>query len=269
MSDIDEFMMKWCGSACANVSALGTATVSVALLSVSCAAGPKQAATGTANGSAAATAARTSEDAPMPEPPGLILVGRARDYRQWLRLEQAAPIVGFLQKKLTEEEAILKDLDLTQPVEFALVFDRNFRRTREKPPAPKAPELEPEEGGEPEEIAPEAEAETGMAVPGEGYLSELDHLLPVFSVPLTHYAPQTYEALGFKHWTANAYVRDECLIAPALGSAKARLICADHADVTRQLYGYMARGLPLAPLSPAPIFVEFRPTPLKSSRSTC
>ena len=32
MSDIDEFMMKWCGSACANVSALGTATVSVALL---------------------------------------------------------------------------------------------------------------------------------------------------------------------------------------------------------------------------------------------
>ncbi|HTU60292.1 MAG TPA: hypothetical protein VMF89_17700, partial [Polyangiales bacterium] len=98
--------------------------MSVALLSLSCAAGPKQPATGTAAGSAA-IAARTVEDAAaVPEPPGLILVGRARDYRQWLRLEQAAPVVGLLQKKLTEEEAILKDLDLTQPIEFALVFDR-------------------------------------------------------------------------------------------------------------------------------------------------
>jgi hypothetical protein len=91
----------------------------------------------------------------------------------------------------------------------------------------------------------------------------VDHVLAAVSIPLKRYVPEAYEKLGFNHWSANAYERDACLITPSLGSAKARLVCSDHRDVTRQLYGYMTRGLPLQALSEAPIFAEFRPQQLK------
>ncbi|HYQ00557.1 MAG TPA: hypothetical protein VER96_17890, partial [Polyangiaceae bacterium] len=193
---------------------------------------------------------------PAPAPAGIIAVGRARDYRQWVKLEQASPVAAFLKKKLIEEQgdALLEDWDLTQPVEFIATYDVNFQRTPDKPtPAPK-PETEEgeDDGDDTAEPAPEPPRE-----------KDEDHFLAAFSLPLTRYAPESYVKLGFKRWTADAYERGKCLVTPALGSAKARLICGDHPDVTHHLYDYLARGLPLEPLSPAPLFVELRPQPLK------
>jgi len=195
-------------------------------------------------------------EAPVPAPAGLIAVGRARDYRQWVKLEQASPVVAYLKKKLVEEQgdALLEDLDLTQPVEFIAAFDRNFQRTPDKRPAlkPEAEEHAETEGDARNEEAPEARVD-----------SIEDHFLAAFSLPLTRYAPESYERLGFKRWTSQAYERGNCLVTPALGGAKARLICGDAPDVTFHLYRYLARGLPLEPLSPAPLFVELRPKPLR------
>jgi hypothetical protein len=200
-------------------------------------------------------------NAPVSAPAGVIAVGRVRDYRQWVKLEQASPGIAYLKKKLVEEEgeALLEDWDLTQPVEFVATFERNFKRTPD-PPTP-APKSEAEEGEEPEgDDGEESAPDSAEAEPVD---STASHFFAAFSLPLTRYAPESYERLGFKPWTSNAYVRGKCLVTPALGSAKARLICGDHPDVTRHLYGYLARGLPLEPLSPAPLFVELRPGPLK------
>ncbi|HEX2672561.1 MAG TPA: hypothetical protein VHM25_16880, partial [Polyangiaceae bacterium] len=195
---------------------------------------------------------------PAPPPAGVIAVGRARDYRQWLKLEQASPVIAFLKKKLIEEEgdALLEDWDLNQPVEFAATFDLNFHRTPDKPSPPPKTENGAEEGEEGGDDAEEATPEP----PPDGVE---DHFFAAFSLPLTRYAPDSYVKLGFKPWTADAYERGNCLVTRALGSAKARLICGDHPDVTHHLYDYLARGLPLEPLSPAPLFVELRPQPLK------
>lgn len=194
---------------------------------------------------------------PAPPPPGVIAVGRARDYRQWVKLEQASPVVAFLKKKLIEEEgdALLEDWDLTQPVEFVVTFDRNFRRTVDRPAPTPEPESEDgeEDGDEDEEVVSEPAPADGIE----------QHFFAAFSLPLTRYAPDSYLKLGFKRWTADAYERGKCLVTPALGSAKARLVCGDHPDVTHHLYDYLARGLPLEPLSPAPLFMEFRAQPLK------
>lgn len=193
---------------------------------------------------------------PAPPPAGIIALGRARDYRQWVKLEQASPVIAFLKKKLVEEEGdpLLEDWDLNQPVEFVVTFDRNFQRTPDKPPP--RPKPEPEEGDESGDGAEEAIEET---------LDDdiEDHFFAAFSLPLTRYAPDSYVKLGFKRWTADAYERGNCLVTRALGSAQARLICGDHPDVTHRLYDYLARGLPLEPLSPAPLFVELRAQPLK------
>lgn len=194
-------------------------------------------------------------NAPLP-PPGVIAVGRARDYRQWVKLEQASPMVAFLKKKLVEEDgdALLEDWDLTQPVEFIATFDRDFKRTPVEPAPRPEPEADDGEDGDDasEKAAPEPPAD-----------SIDDHFFAAFSLPLTRYAPDSYVSLGFKRWTGDAYERGSCVVTPALGSAKARLICGDHPDVTHHFYEYLARGLPLEPLSPAPLFVEFRPQPLK------
>src|SRR5262245_60801737 len=50
-------------------------------------------------------------NAPVAPPAGIIAVGRARDYRQWVKLEQASPVIAFLKKKLVEEDgdALLED----------------------------------------------------------------------------------------------------------------------------------------------------------------
>jgi hypothetical protein len=191
-----------------------------------------------------------------PPPAGVIAVGRARDYRQWVALEQASPAIFFLKKKLIEEEgdALLEDWDLTQPIEFVATYDINFRRTRAMPtPRPKPEAEEGDDAGDDGE-EPASEPATD---------SNEDHFLAAFSLPLTRYAPESYVKLGFKRWTADAYERGKCLVTPSLGSAKARLICGDHPDVTHHLYDYLARGLPLEPLSPAPLFMEFRPQALK------
>jgi len=194
-------------------------------------------------------------NAPLP-PPGVIAVGRARDYRQWVKLEQASPVVAFLKKKLVEEDgdALLDDWDLNQPVEFIATFDRDFKRTRDQPtPGPQPDSDDGEEGGDDSEGA-------ALEPPAD---SIDDHFFAAVSLPLTRYAPDSYVSLGFKRWIGDAYERGDCVVTPALGSAKARLICSDHADVTHHFYEYLARGLPLEPLSPAPIFVELRPQPLK------
>ena len=194
-------------------------------------------------------------NAPAPAPAGVIALGRAKDYRQWVKLEQASPMIAFLKKKLVEEDgdALLEDWDLTQPVEFIATFDRDFQRTPDKPaPRPKA-ETEDEEGGDDgEQAAPEPPVD-----------SIDDHFFAAFSLPLTRFAPDSYVSLGFKRWIGEAYERGDCVVTPALGSAKARLICGDHPDVTHHFYEYLARGLPLEALSSAPLFVEFRPQPLK------
>lgn len=196
---------------------------------------------------------------PAPPPAGVIAVGRARDYRQWVKLEQASPVIAFLKKKLVEEEgdALLEDWDLNQPVEFVATFDRNFKRTP-KSPAPR-PNVETEPG-DGDEDADDVEEATPEAPPADGVE---DHFFAAFSLPLTRYSPESYVKLGFKRWTADAYERGKCLVTPALGSAKARLICGDHPDVTHHFYDYLARGLPLEPLSSAPLFVELRAQPLK------
>jgi hypothetical protein len=202
-------------------------------------------------------------NAPVPAPAGVVALGRARDYRQWVKLEQASPAVAYLKKTLieAEEDALLEDWDLTQPVEFVAAFDRNFRRTPDPPAPPPKPETDEDEAPEGEgDDEEEAAQDAPEAEPAD---STASHFLAAFSLPLTRYAPESYERLGFKRWTSNAYVRGKCLVTPALGSAKARLICGDHPDVTRHLYGYLARGLPLEPLSSAPMFVELRPGPLK------
>ena len=123
---------------------------------------------------------------PAPPPAGVIAVGRARDYRQWVKLEQALPVMAFLKKKLVEEEgdALLEDWDLNQPVEFVATFDRNFRRTPDEP-APRAKtETEPEEGegegDDAEEATPEPPADAIE-----------DHFFAAFSLPLTRYAPDS------------------------------------------------------------------------------
>src|SRR3954468_18871686 len=63
-------------------------------------------------------------DTPAPEPAGVIALGRARDYRKWVALEQASPVMAYLKKKLVENQgdALLDDLDLTEPVEFVAAF---------------------------------------------------------------------------------------------------------------------------------------------------
>src|SRR4051812_42385474 len=62
--------------------------------------------------------------APVSAPAGVIALGRARDYRQWVELEQASPVIGYLKKQLVEQEgdALLEDWDLTQSVEFIATF---------------------------------------------------------------------------------------------------------------------------------------------------
>src|SRR6188768_421810 len=192
---------------------------------------------------------------PLP-PAGVIAVGRARDYRQWVKLEQASPVVAFLKRKLIEEagNALLEDWDLTQPVEFVVSYDPGFRRTSAKP----APRSKPETEGD------EALGDEGKEATSKPNADSSEDFLAAFSVPLTRYAPESYAKHGFKPWTANAYESGNCLVTSALGSAKARLICGDRPDSTHHLYDYVAHGLPLEPLSPAPIFVEFRPQPLKS-----
>ncbi len=207
----------------------------------------------------AAGVVATQAPSAVPAPPGLILVGRVRDYKQWVKLEHPAPVMALLERKLAEEEPILADLDSSQPVEFAVVYDPNFRRT---PPPPPPAEPTPDQGAGDEETEPAPPEEPPELVEPED--SPEDHFLAAISLPLKRYAPDSYAALGFTHWSANAYARDTCIVTPALGSAPARLVCSDHADVTRQLYGYLTRGLPLEAWSNAPIFAEFRPKPLKA-----
>lgn len=192
---------------------------------------------------------------PVPAPPGVIAVGRARDYREWVKLEQASPVIAFLKKKLVEEEGdtLLEDWDLSQPVEFIATFDREFRRKPE-PPAPR-PTPDPDDEGEGDD------AEEATPEPPPDGVDE--HFFAAFSLPLTRFAPDSYLKLGFKRWAGDAYERGKCVVTPALGSAKARLICGDHPDVTHHFYDYLAHGLPLEPLSAAPLFVELRPQPLK------
>jgi hypothetical protein len=190
-------------------------------------------------------------------PAGLILVGRVRGYREVLGLTGTPSVVALLEKKLADEEPILVDIDLTKPVEFAVVYDRNFHRKPSAPPPAAEPETkaddESAEGEEDSEVEPEP-------APSE---PEENHVLVGFSVPLKRFAPETYPAHGYSLAFGNAYAHDSCLIAPSLGSAPARVICADNIDAAEALHDYMARGLPLETLSSSPIFAEFRPGPLK------
>ncbi len=212
----------------------------VACVSVACGGAPKPPPLSAEVAIAPKGAAVYVPDAPVPAPAGVIAVGRARDYRQWVKLEQASPVMAYLKKKLIEDQgdALLEDLDLTQSIEFVATYEPNFRRTPD-PPADGEAAAEP--------------------VPEDTF----DHLFAAISLPLTRYAPESYEHLGFKRWTSNAYERGNCLVTPALGAAQARLVCSDRPEVTRHFYGYLARGLPLEPLSPAPLFVELRAQPLK------
>jgi len=164
--------------------------------------------------------------------------------------------VALLKKKLVDEQgdALLEDWDLTQPMEFVATFDRNFKRTSETPPPAAKPGAEDGETDGDEAVSAEPEPPPDAIA---------DHFLAAFSLPLTRYAPESLLKLGFKPWTAETYERGNCLVTPAFGSAKARLICSDHPDVTHHLYDYLAHGLPLEPLSAAPLFVELRPQPLK------
>lgn len=216
----------------------------VACVSVACGGAPKPQPLSAEVGLAPKGSAAYVADAPVPPPTGVIAIGRARDYRQWVKLEQASPVMAYLKKKLVEEQgdALLEDLDLTQSIEFIATYEPNFQRTPD-PPA---------DG--------EAAAPAAPAAPGD----TLDHLFAAISLPLTRYSPEAYEHLGFKRWTSNAYERGNCLVTRALGGATARLVCSDHPDVTRHFYGYLARGLPLEPLSTAPLFAEFRAQPLKA-----
>lgn len=230
----------------------GTAAAFLACGLLSCGGAPKAKPHSAERPSLAGASEAEAVDGPVTAPPGVIALGRARDYRQWVKLEQASPGVAYLKKKLIEEQgdALLEDWDLTQPVEFVATFEPNFRRTSEQP----APSGESENENENENGDDGEKAATD---------SFEQHFLAAFSLPLTRYAPESYERLGFKYWTSNVYERGNCVVTPALGSARARLICGAHRDVTRHLYGYLARGLPLEPLSPAPLFVELRPQPLK------
>lgn len=193
---------------------------------------------------------------PVSAPAGLVLVGRVRGYREVLALSSKPPLMNLLESKLAEEEPILADLDLTQPVEFAVVYDRNFRRRASAPPPPPEPEPNSEETTEDEDADAEPEPEPPRPSPE-------DHVLAAISLPLARFAPQSYAERGFSLSFGNAYAHDGCLVAESRGSAPARLICADHPDVARALHDYLTRGLPLEPLSSSPIFAEFRPAPLK------
>ena len=72
----------------------------VAYSSVACGGAPNAKPLSADTANAPKDSPSSAENAPVSAPAGVIAVGRARDYRQWVKLEQASPVVAYL---LTEE----------------------------------------------------------------------------------------------------------------------------------------------------------------------
>lgn len=72
---------------------------------------------------------------------------------------------------------------------------------------------------------------------------------------LKRLAPEVYGVLGIPHAA--------CAIAPAIGSALARLVCTHRASELEDLLPYMTRGLPNEPLGERELELELRVEPLR------
>src|SRR6187402_2965493 len=121
-----------------------TVALLVAYSSVACGGAPNAKPLSADTANAPKDSPSSAENAPVSAPAGVIAVGRARDYRQWVKLEQASPVVAYLKKMLVEEQgdALLNDWDLTQPVEFIATFERHFQRSKQVLAPPPKPEAE-------------------------------------------------------------------------------------------------------------------------------
>lgn len=179
----------------------------------------------------------------VPAPKNLVLVGRIRSFHEWLQLTARTPAVQWLEDQVAKDSPLLKDLDFTQPVELAVVYDPSFVSTK----AP-APSKEQED----------TESETTNTVP-----DLVEHYLGAISIPLTAFSPHAYRQLGYEPRANGTYAKGDCLVSPALGSAKARLICSSEPEAAQRMQPYMTRGLPLEHLSKSPLFLELRPEPWK------
>jgi hypothetical protein len=73
-------------------------------------------------------------------------------------------------------------------------------------------------------------------------------------------APETYEVGGTRHLS--------CAIAPALGSAPARLVCAHRSSELDDVLPYMTRGLPNEPLGQKDLELKLMVEPLRQSFAT-
>lgn len=82
------------------------------------------------------------------------------------------------------------------------------------------------------------------------------------SLALRRWEPDALAPLGFGG-SGRVRTRGNCLAAPALGPAPARLICGEHLEQARKLEPYLTRGLPLEALGPAPVQFVLRPAPLQ------
>jgi hypothetical protein len=195
---------------------------------------------------------RTGAEPAVARPKDWLAVGRVKGYTAWRSAGGVPPALQWVQDELAKENPILADIDVSQAIEFALVFDWTWR------PPPK-PQVEQEPSAEP---GTSAEPEPNAATKSED--DPFDHLLAAVSIPLSSFDEARYVALGFTKGRDGTLSDSECVVSTARGPAKARLVCAEQVAVAQRLTPYLTRGLPIEPLSPAPMYAELSVEPLRS-----
>ncbi|HSU39653.1 MAG TPA: hypothetical protein VLJ38_08795, partial [Polyangiaceae bacterium] len=171
----------------------------------------------------------TADLSPVSAPPGLFVVGRVK--RPTAVADTLAHWAGVPLGLRDLLPFSAKDLDAVlawdAPVELAVCVAPNGRR-----------------GG----------IEAGLSI---GLTSTQQALAAAHGqgYELKRLAPEIYGILGIPHAS--------CAIAPAIGSALARLVCTHRASELEDLLPYMTRGLPNEPLGERELELELRVEPLR------
>lgn len=196
-------------------------------------------------------ATRTRAEPAVARPKDWLAVGRVKGYTAWRSAAGVPPALQWVKDELAKENPILADIDVSQAIEFALVFDWTWRPLP-KPPVEQDPSAEQSTSEEPE-------PDTATKSDDEPF----DHLLGAVSIPLSSFDEARYVALGFTKERDGTLSNSECVVSTAWGPAKTRLVCAEQVAVARRLTPYLTRGLPTEPLSSAPMYAELSVEPLR------